>query len=194
MRQAYFKIINTMSKLTDKQKRFCEEYMIDMNATQAAIRAGYSKKTAKDIGCENLAKPNISQYIQELQGKLSDKLEITREHVLSEYAKIAFNDPRKAFSENDTLKKIVDFDDDIAGAISSIEIIEDIDPTNGKIQSYTKKLRFLDKKGALDSVCKVLGYNEPEKFEVKNKIAYSDMTEEQLQNEYRRLAEKEGSD
>lgn len=51
--------------MTERQKRFCDEYLIDMNATQAAIRAGYSKKTAKSIGQENLTKPDISAYIRE---------------------------------------------------------------------------------------------------------------------------------
>lgn len=55
--------------LTDKQKRFCREYVKDSNATQAALRAGYSEKTAKDIACENLAKPNIREYIDELMAK-----------------------------------------------------------------------------------------------------------------------------
>lgn len=49
--------------LTPKQQRFCDEYLIDMNATQAAIRAGYKEKTARAIGCENLTKPNIREYI-----------------------------------------------------------------------------------------------------------------------------------
>ena len=49
--------------MTKKQKRFVEEYLIDLNATQAAIRAGYSPATAKEIGCENLTKPNISEAI-----------------------------------------------------------------------------------------------------------------------------------
>lgn len=52
-----------MANLTEKQKRFCDEYLIDLNATQAAIRAGYSEKTANVIGCENLTKPNIQEYI-----------------------------------------------------------------------------------------------------------------------------------
>lgn len=52
-----------MAKLTAKQQRFCDEYLIDLNATQAAIRAGYSKKTAKQIGNENLSKPDIAEYI-----------------------------------------------------------------------------------------------------------------------------------
>ena len=54
-----------MANLTAKQQRFCDEYLIDLNATQAAIRAGYSKKTAKQIGQENLTKLDIKNYIQE---------------------------------------------------------------------------------------------------------------------------------
>jgi len=53
-----------MAKLTEKQKRFCDEYLIDLNATQAAIRAGYSEKTAAVIATENLRKPNIKEYIE----------------------------------------------------------------------------------------------------------------------------------
>ena len=60
-----------MANLTPKQQRFVEEYLIDLNATQAAIRSGYSEKTARDIGCENLAKPNIAKAIKKL--KTSDK-------------------------------------------------------------------------------------------------------------------------
>lgn len=57
-------------KLTDKQKRFCEEYIIDCNATQAAIRAGYSEKTAYSIGNENLKKPELQNYIAELMNEV----------------------------------------------------------------------------------------------------------------------------
>lgn len=53
-----------MSQLTAKQQRFCDEYLIDMNITQAAIRAGYSKKTAYAIGQENLKKPMVKEYIE----------------------------------------------------------------------------------------------------------------------------------
>lgn len=53
-----------MANMTAKQQRFCDEYLIDLNATQAAIRAGYSKKTAKQIGQENLTKPDLKIYIE----------------------------------------------------------------------------------------------------------------------------------
>lgn len=59
-----------MAKLTAKQQRFCDEYLIDLNATQAAIRAGYSSKNARNIASENLAKPNIKAYIA---GRMSEK-------------------------------------------------------------------------------------------------------------------------
>ena len=72
-----------MAGLTDKQQRFVDEYLIDLNATQAAIRAGYSEKTAKEIGSENLTKPNIAKAIQEAQEKLSNKAQVTVEMVLS---------------------------------------------------------------------------------------------------------------
>lgn len=81
-----------MSKLTEKQKRFCEEYLIDLNATQAAIRAGYSVKTAYSIGEENLKKPEIQKMISELQNKQSERTQITADTVLKELEKIAFAD------------------------------------------------------------------------------------------------------
>ena len=59
-----------MSKLTAKQQRFCDEYIISLNAKDAAIKAGYSKKTAKFIGAENLTKPNLKNYID---GRMSEK-------------------------------------------------------------------------------------------------------------------------
>lgn len=77
-----------MANLTPKQQRFVEEYLIDLNATQAAIRAGYSEKTAKEIGSENLTKPNIAKAIEEAQAKLSERTGITQEYVLSNIQKV----------------------------------------------------------------------------------------------------------
>ena len=70
-------------KLTAKQEMFCREYLVDLNATQAAIRAGYSEKTAKEIGCENLTKPNIQEYIQAQMNKRAERVEITADYVLN---------------------------------------------------------------------------------------------------------------
>lgn len=70
------------NKLTDKQKMFCREYLIDLNATQAAMRAGYSKKTAGSISTENLQKPLIQAELARLMDKRAAKVEISAEYVL----------------------------------------------------------------------------------------------------------------
>lgn len=70
-------------KLTNKQMMFCREYLKDLNATQAAIRAGYSEKTANEQSSRLLAKVNIQEYIQKLMDKRSQKVEITAENVLN---------------------------------------------------------------------------------------------------------------
>ena len=81
-----------MSKLRPKQQRFVEEYLADLNATQAAIRAGYSRRTARQVGHENLTKPDIADAITETMQARSARTEITQDMVLEELAKIAFAD------------------------------------------------------------------------------------------------------
>ena len=78
------------AKLTAKQQRFCDEYLIDLNATQAAIRAGYSKKTANEQGARLLVNVSIQKKIFELQKEREKRTEITQDSVLRELALIAF--------------------------------------------------------------------------------------------------------
>ena len=78
--------------MTEKQKRFCEEYLVDLNETQAAVRAGYSEKTAYSIGSENLKKPEIKKYLQELRLKQSERTGLTADDVINELREIAFTD------------------------------------------------------------------------------------------------------
>lgn len=83
-------------KLTDKQKRFCEEYLVDLNATQAAIRAGYSQKTAKDaskwINETAPKKPHLKSFIDELKKQRSERTNISADTVLEELKKIALSE------------------------------------------------------------------------------------------------------
>ncbi len=72
-----------MSKLTDKQQAFCREYLIDLNATQAAIRAGYSPQTARVIGAENLTKPAVAEEIQHLMSDRSQRVELSADATLA---------------------------------------------------------------------------------------------------------------
>ena len=79
-----------MAKLTDKQKRFVDEYLIDLNATQAAIRAGYSAKTANEQGSQLLAKLSIQQAIAEKMAEQSKRTGVNQDRIVLELAKIAF--------------------------------------------------------------------------------------------------------
>lgn len=143
------------NKLTAKQACFVQEYLIDLNATQAAIRAGYSKKVAKVQGCQNLTKANIQAALNKAMGKRAEKTQITQEMVLREYAKIAFLDPRKFFDEQGVLIPIHTLDGDVAAAVAGMDVSE-IATENAPITTL-KKLKFSDKKAALDSIGKHLG-------------------------------------
>jgi len=80
-----------MNKLTPKQEMFCKEYLIDLNANQAAIRAGYSEQTAHVIGPENLVKPCVSTRLGELLKERQDRTEVTADMVIKELAVMAFS-------------------------------------------------------------------------------------------------------
>lgn len=109
------KVVIAMAKLTAKQRRFCDEYLIDLNATQAAIRAGYSEKNARNIASENLAKPNIKAYIDERMAEKESQLIATQDEVLkyltsvlrgeSQSTEIVVEGTGDGFSEARTLKK-----------------------------------------------------------------------------------------
>lgn len=72
-------------KLTPKQQKFVGEYLVDLNATQAAIRAGYSAKTAKVVGCQNLTKPNIAAAVQAAKLKLSERNKCDQDQAFTMY-------------------------------------------------------------------------------------------------------------
>lgn len=149
--------------LTAKQRRFVEEYLVDLNATQAAIRAGYSEKTARQAGAENLSKPVIAEAIQEAQKARSERTEVTQDRVIAELAKIGFADIRKAVqwgpdrqmtetldgtpiaSNGVVLVDSDDLDDDTAAAISEVSNT----PTGVKI-------KMADKQAALVTLLKHL--------------------------------------
>lgn len=86
--------------LNDKQRRFCLEYLVDLNATQAAIRAGYSENTARAIGYENLTKPHIADFIAKLQAERAEKTKIDAEWLLKRLADEANADDKDIRDEN----------------------------------------------------------------------------------------------
>lgn len=82
----------TKVKMTRKQKRFCDEYIITLNGTQAAIKAGYSKKCANVIGSENLSKPYIAEYINKRLDELEEKTVMKQKEVMQRLTKIGRRD------------------------------------------------------------------------------------------------------
>lgn len=164
-------------ELNEKQLKFCTEYVKDFNAKQAAIRAGYSAKTAEQTGSRLLSHVKVKAEIRSIQSKISDKVIVSREKVLAQYAKLAFFDPRKFYDqETGQLKRVIDLDEDSAAALTGVEVDEQVtmgDDDNDVIgdgpqvpikTTATKKIKFTDMKAALDSICRMEGYNMPDKM------------------------------
>lgn len=151
-------------ELTDKQERFCQEYMIDFNGAQAAIRAGYSPDSAKEIASETLTKPNVQERLSQLKKEAAEQFGVSKQQLINELKKIAFFDIRKIYSDHNSLLDIKDFDDDSAGAVAGIEVDEII--SQRETIGYTKKVKLHSKIAAIERVSRMLGYDEPSKSEL----------------------------
>ena len=147
--------ITAARRLTPKQQRFVEEYLIDLNATQAAIRAGYSERTARWIGSENLSKPVLSEAINAALRHRTRRTEVTADQVLQELATIAFGDPRALFDANGHLRNIHELSDEAAAAIAAIEVVTR-NIGDGEVE-YVHKVKSWDKVRALELLGKHLG-------------------------------------
>lgn len=121
-----------MAKLTDKQELFAREYLKDLNATQAAIRAGYSENSAAVQGFENLRKPNIQQRIDELNSERLERVQIDADYVLRQAVKLhercmqevePLTDRRGEEVKDDQGRTIYGFD--AKGAVASLKLIGD---------------------------------------------------------------------
>jgi phage terminase small subunit len=147
--------------LTAKQEMFVKEYLIDLNGTQAAIRAGYSEKTANRIANENLSKPDIQEAIQKAMDKRSKRTEITADMVLREYAKIGFSNitdylkvEEQIINTDDGERYYKDVNIFVTDSIdkNKLSAVAEIKQTKEGIS-----LKLHDKKGALDSIARHLG-------------------------------------
>lgn len=135
--------------MTKKQKLFVEEYLIDLNATQAAIRAGYSPDTAGSIGGENLKKPEISAAIAKAMAERSRRTGINQDRILQEIAKLALvNIDDVVDLETGEIKESATKED--LACIQSIKI----KPTEFGTE---REIKFYDKKGSLEMAGKHLG-------------------------------------
>ncbi len=146
--------------MTPKQKRFVDEYLIDLNATEAALRAGYSKRTAYSIGNENLKKPEIQKAIHQQMKDREKRTEITQDKVLREFAHIAFDD----------IRNYLEFWTDENGKLQvELKSSEEIDTRNiSEIQLDNGKLKFklYPKDNALTQLGRHLGlFNDKLNFD-----------------------------
>lgn len=148
-------------KLTAKQQKFVDEYLIDLNATQAAIRAGYSVKTAGWIGQQLLVKTHISEAIKARRYELSRKAEVTQERIVLEMARLAFMDIRSLFNEDGSLIPIKQLSDSAAAAIAGIDIVQIGNSEVGV--GHVMKYKLPDKNRALENLARILGHSDRDK-------------------------------
>ena len=155
--------------LLPKQAKFVAEYLISGNATQAAIHAGYSPKTAYKIGQENLRKPVIASALEEKQTVIAERqdkrlaaMELTKERIAREIARISFFDPRKMFAPDGRPLSITELDDDTAACVVGLDVLEQYEGSgeDRRLVGLVKKYKIADKNSALDKAAKIRGMYE----------------------------------
>lgn len=149
------------SRPTPRRQRFVAEYLIDLNATQAAIRAGYSKATAYSAGQRLLKNVEVAAAVEAAMAERQVRTEITADMVIRELAKIAFLDPRKFFRPDGSLVPVHELDDDAAAGLAGLDVTIHVGG-NGD-ETRTAKIKLADKRAALVDLGKHLGLFEPKK-------------------------------
>ncbi len=161
-----------MAKLSQKQKRFIEEYLIDLNATQAAIRAGYSPDTANEQGSQNLAKLSVRNEIDKAIAERSKRTGVNADRVVRELAKIAFSKATDIIDFRDgTL--LPDINDDDLAVIQSVKVKTSTSDTG---ESTEREIKLADKLKALELLGRHLGiYTDKSKIEVEPSQKFADI-------------------
>lgn len=146
--------------LNARQQRFVEEYLVDLNGTQAATRAGYSPRTANEQASRLLADVNIQAAVSAARAKQSKRTEITADRVLQEFARIGFSDIRTIFTPEGSLRPVSELTPDEAACLASVEVVTRTLPgREGEAAGveYTHKIRLADKVAALTKIGQHLG-------------------------------------
>lgn len=156
-----------------------QEYLVDLNATAAAKRAGYNEKTAYSMGQRLLKNVEVQRSIQEAQKSLRNRTEITQEMVIRETAKLAFFDVRKMFDKDGKPLDISQLDDDTAAALVGLDVqdVYNFSEDEKQFIGYVKKYKMADKLKALELLGKRFGTWEPqdkEQTEVEDLMPLAD--------------------
>lgn len=146
-----------MKKLTDKQEMFCIEYLIDLNATQAAIRAGYSKKTANRIASDMLSKVDIQDYIAELKEKRANRVEMDADGVLKELKNWVEGDYTDLMMLS--AKQIKELPPEVRRLITGFKRTTRRIPGTDE-EEIQIEIKFIDKHKAMEMIAKHIGFYE----------------------------------
>lgn len=160
--------------LTDKALMFVEEYLVDFNQTQAAIRAGYSKSTAMALGHSLIKKPAIAEEIRKRMIARMKRVEIEQDRVLVELARLAFFDVRKLFNADGSPKSLSELDDETAAVIAGLEVTEIYEGSgeDRRFVGHVKRYKLADKNAALVSAMRHLGmFNDRLKLDASDGLA-----------------------
>lgn len=145
------------SGLPPQQERFCQEYVIDLNGKQAAIRAGYAAASADVQASQLLRKPKVADRVAELQQTVADKAGVTALGLLQELRKVAHSDLRAIFDDKGNLIPIKDLPDDVAATLASIEVERRVDGHGEDAEVYhVHKIKRWDKLRAVELLMKHL--------------------------------------
>jgi phage terminase small subunit len=145
----------SQAKLTAKQDMFCREYLVDLNATQAALRAGYSAKTATAIGNENLTKPNITDKIQILFGERADRVELNSDWVLNRLKEIDSLDVLDIVNDDlSGFKLLSEWPKEWRTSISSLDMKKMVTSVgeNEELETIIEKIKWPDKVKNLEMI------------------------------------------
>jgi phage terminase small subunit len=158
--------------LTPKQRRFVAEYGVDLNATQAAIRAGYAKGSANVTGCQLLANPNIAHLVAKSQSKHLEVANITAERVMQELGRLAFANLPSFYREDGSLKSMGELTPEQGAALAGVETMQrNVTAGDGETETVYK-VKLWDKPRSLDTLVKVLGM-VTEKVEHSGEVVFT---------------------
>lgn len=152
---------------------FCREYLVDFNATKAAERAKYSRKTAYSQGQRLLKNVEVRKRLQELIQKQAVRTQVEADQIVKEAARVALADVGLAFKKDGTFKNIHNIPKDLRRAISGIEVIETFTGTgeNRIWTGYIKKIKFWSKDKNIETLMKHLGLFQKEKEQAGQTLA-----------------------
>jgi phage terminase small subunit len=155
-------------ELNDKQRRFCREYLVDLNGTQAAIRAGYSPKSAATTASDMLKYPHVEAELALLRSKTADLAGVSALRNMKELAKIAYASTAQLRDTWITLKDYESITDDQKACIESIDTKEEtVTSRNGEeIKTSYVKIKMYSKLTAIEMLNKMNGFNAPEKTDI----------------------------